>query len=257
MPRIRSVTGDRHHDLRIIPLLTINSGIILNGGKSMNRDHKQCTQHENWIKQRELFNLKMKVDKEKRVEEYNKNPIKCKICDNVIPYDKKHTNKFCSSSCAAKFNNKNRNKSQYTLKSGRKEKPINKCKCCGKECKNNFYCDNACQQKFIYMEKINLWKSGNSNIASNGFQIKKFIRVYLFDKYDGKCTNCGWSEKNPITKNCPLEVEHIDGNSNNNLEENLTLLCPNCHSLTPTYKSLNRGKGRKQRMKRYYEGKTF
>lgn len=50
----------------------------------------------------------------------------------------------------------------------------------------------------------------------------------------------------------PLEVEHIDGNFENNSEENLTLLCPNCYSLTPTYKGANKGNGRKER-KKYYE----
>lgn len=41
----------------------------------------------------------------------------------------------------------------------------------------------------------------------------------------------------------PLEVEHIDGDSTNNKEYNLTLLCPNCHSLTKTYRGLNKGNG--------------
>ena len=47
----------------------------------------------------------------------------------------------------------------------------------------------------------------------------------------------------------PLEVEHIDGNYLNNSEENLDLICPNCHSLTATYKGANKGKGRKERNK--------
>ena len=42
-------------------------------------------------------------------------------------------------------------------------------------------------------------------------------------------------------------MEHIDGNSENNNIENLELLCPNCHSLTPTFGALNKGKGRKNR----------
>ena len=44
-----------------------------------------------------------------------------------------------------------------------------------------------------------------------------------------------------------LELDHIDGNSENNGEQNLRCLCPNCHSQTPTYKAKNIGKGRKQR----------
>lgn len=38
---------------------------------------------------------------------------------------------------------------------------------------------------------------------------------------------------------------------------NLILLCPNCHSLTPTYKALNKGNGRHNRMKRYNDGKSY
>jgi len=50
---------------------------------------------------------------------------------------------------------------------------------------------------------------------------------------EDKCHNCGiitWQDKQIV-----LEVEHIDGNWRNNLLENLTLLCPNCHSQTSTY----------------------
>jgi hypothetical protein len=37
----------------------------------------------------------------------------------------------------------------------------------------------------------------------------------------------------------------------NNKEENLILLCPNCHSLTSTFGSLNIGNGRKYRRIKY------
>lgn len=39
------------------------------------------------------------------------------------------------------------------------------------------------------------------------------------------------------------------GNYLNNSEDNLDLICPNCHSLTPTYRALNIGNGRKDRHK--------
>ena len=76
-------------------------------------------------------------------------------------------------------------------------------------------------------------------------------------KFDNKCSNCGWNEINIYTNNIPLEVEHIDGNSKNNKEENLTLLCPNCHSLTETYKGANRGNGRYNRRQRYKNDKSY
>ena len=40
----------------------------------------------------------------------------------------------------------------------------------------------------------------------------------------------------------PLELDHIDGDSYNSIIENLRFLCPNCHSLTPTYRGKNIGK---------------
>ena len=65
-------------------------------------------------------------------------------------------------------------------------------------------------------------------------------------KYDNKCSECGWGEINQHTGTIPLELEHIDGNPYNNSPDNVTLLCPNCHSLTSTYKGANKGHGRKR-----------
>lgn len=52
-----------------------------------------------------------------------------------------------------------------------------------------------------------------------------------------RCEKCGLTEwlGNPI----PLQLHHKDGNHDNNLLENLEILCPNCHSLTDTYAGKN------------------
>lgn len=48
-----------------------------------------------------------------------------------------------------------------------------------------------------------------------------------------KCFICGidsWLDK-PLT----LQIEHKDGDFQNDTKENLIFICPNCHSQTPTY----------------------
>lgn len=59
-----------------------------------------------------------------------------------------------------------------------------------------------------------------------------------------KCSSCGWDKIHPVLNKCPLQVDHIDGNSENNILSNLRVLCPNCHSLTTTFGGLNRGVGK-------------
>jgi ribosomal protein L37AE/L43A len=80
------------------------------------------------------------------------------------------------------------------------------------------------------------------------------LRSFLLRKYGHQCSQCKlthWQSK-PI----PLNLDHIDGNSENNFEVNLRFLCLNCDGLTPTYGSKNRGNGRWIRRKRYKEGKS-
>ena len=61
-----------------------------------------------------------------------------------------------------------------------------------------------------------------------------------------KGEKCGWSKVNTSTGKIPLTVNHIDGNHRNNRPENLELICPSCHSLTPNYGALNKGNGRRE-----------
>lgn len=48
------------------------------------------------------------------------------------------------------------------------------------------------------------------------------------------CKNTEWLGK-PI----PLEVHHIDGDRTNNVLSNFSLLCPNCHAFTDSYRGKN------------------
>lgn len=95
-----------------------------------------------------------------------------------------------------------------------------------------------------YTRYIERWKQGLETGMRGKTSISKHIKRYLFEKYNNACMKCGWCKRNPYTNLIPLEVEHIDGNYLNNKEDNLYLLCPNCHSLTSTYRALNKGNGR-------------
>jgi hypothetical protein len=131
-----------------------------------------------------------------------------------------------------------------------------KCLNCDLPCKVKF-CSTKCQRELSYRDFLNVWLSGADVKTSKGMSISSHIRRYLFEKFESRCARCSWAEVNPVSKVVPLEVEHIDGNSQNNSPDNLTLLCPNCHSLTPTFRALNKGNGRHGRMARYREGKSY
>lgn len=178
-----------------------------------------------------------------KIEEYNKNPKLCKQCNSELLYKSKN-NIFCNRSCSTKFNNKAENISWH-------------CKNCNslhvsKPYKLKEFCNSSCQQEFSYKRRIQDWKSG---IPLETIDTPEWIKRYILEKQNNKCANCfilEWDNK-PIV----LELEHKDGNSENNLEDNLCCLCPNCHSQTSTYKSKNIGKGRHSRRERYKEGKSF
>lgn len=58
------------------------------------------------------------------------------------------------------------------------------------------------------------------------------IRTILIHKRGRKCEKCGWDLKNQFHNIIPVQLHHKDGNKDNNFEDNLEILCPNCHSLT-------------------------
>jgi hypothetical protein len=126
---------------------------------------------------------------------------------------------------------------------------MNKCKHCENEIPNrNVFCNNSCQREFQYKETIKEWLKGGNIMNDGAIKISNNIRRYLFELHNSECQECGWNKINPYTNKIPLEVEHIDGNSQNNKFENLKLLCPNCHSLTKTYKNI--GSRKSTRIKR-------
>lgn len=201
------------------------------------------------------------------VEAYNSNPTLCEQCKSPLPYDKRR-NRFCSSSCAAIINNvlfPKREKLGVEEKRARritkiltpsfskKETKKYHCKQCNAELTTDtqtFFCSSKCSEE-------NQREKQHKRVESGEKVGVRVLRNYLIHTRGCKCEECGWDKINPKSNRCPIELEHIDGNSENNSLDNLKLLCPNCHSLTPTYKNLNKGKGRFSRRKRYAEGKSY
>ena len=169
----------------------------------------------------------------------HKEILNCENCNS--PVISKTCTKFCSASCAATFNNKKYPKRALPNHSN--------CLICNIKIHpdRNFCCPDH-YQKYRTLENIKLWKeTGKISI--------KPLKNYLADTRGYKCATCELSTWNSLP--IVLEIEHIDGNSENNFEENVCLLCPNCHSQTPTYKGRNMGNGRHSRRERYAQNKSY
>ncbi len=132
---------------------------------------------------------------------------------------------------------------------------MNICRICGKKTAKSFYkyCSSKCQSTNRYNDYIRKWKLGLVN-GSRGIVTKNIsghIKRYLIENSEEKCSVCGWNRRNLTTGKVPLEIDHINGDSEDNNEENLRLICPNCHSLSSNFRNLNKGKGRFWRTNKY------
>jgi len=81
----------------------------------------------------------------------------------------------------------------------------------------------------------------SNKVSIKSFSLKR--RLILENIFDATCSNCNNSTwlNNPI----PLELDHINGNNLDNSLENIRLLCPNCHALTPTYRGKNQKRSKR------------
>jgi hypothetical protein len=139
--------------------------------------------------------------------------------------------KFCSHTCSAIIGNA-------------KRKIIKHCVLCETITSNPRYCSHKCSAEHRQHRHFKLQEQTNS-----------YNKTYILNHYGNQCQKCGITEYN--NELIVMELEHIDGDSDNNNFDNLTLLCPNCHSQTPTYKNRNKGNGRHFRRLRYANGQSY
>jgi len=67
----------------------------------------------------------------------------------------------------------------------------------------------------------------------------------VMEEQEYKCSHCGLDQWMGLR--ITLELDHIDGNNKNNVRSNLRCLCPNCHSITDTWKVGQQREGKKVR----------
>lgn len=166
----------------------------------------------------------------------------CVECQQDFQY-RELEQKFCSKSCSAKFNNRGKARNLHGVNGTRKARGPMVCSFCFSEYRSRSnaskYCSSVCSASARSQAVVDEWKK-NPDSATREQGLSTAIRRYLIREANYQCTQCQWGEINPTTGKAPLEVDHIDGDCYNNRAENLRVLCPNCHSLTPTYKALNK-----------------
>lgn len=69
----------------------------------------------------------------------------------------------------------------------------------------------------------------------NSNQLRK--RLIKEGYFECKCSCCGNDKW--LGQIIPLELDHINGIKSDNRLENIRIICPNCHALTPNYRGKN------------------
>jgi hypothetical protein len=180
---------------------------------------------------------------EQNRNKYYENPKVCECCNTVIPYERR-ANKYCSSSCSARATATTR---LETLKL--KLEPETHCVC--HHCNEKFkitsttqsrrrkFCSSSCRAE--HLRKIKT----NERIRRGEVTTSPTLKRYVAERDGEQCSKCGimgWNNETLV-----FQLDHIDGDPSNNKPDNLRLLCPNCHSQTPTFGYRNRGNGRRTR----------
>lgn len=127
--------------------------------------------------------------------------MNCKFCGLETKNEK-----FCSSSCAARFNLPKRTGMKYKKREKSHKKEV----------------VSICRAIIAWMFF--------SAPASD-----KTIRSFLIECHDGCCQSCSFFGLNPKTNKSILQLHHKNGIHEDSSIDNLEILCPNCHAMTDGY----------------------
>lgn len=161
---------------------------------------------------------------------YETEPPCCLRCKKELTYNQfRNKSKYCSHSCSAIVSNSG------LLKTDEVRKKI-----------------SVSNKEYFVLHGPREWTPDEKNKISNSVKLrwKDWLIKQPFDnaspetkrkivilEQNNKCNRClndKWLDNVLI-----LEIEHKDGNHHNNSRNNLEALCPNCHSLTKTWRGRN------------------
>ena len=154
----------------------------------------------------------------------------CLLCGKELT---KRQNKFCSKSHSAIYNNKRKQSKTIEII----------CKNCGKhsfkENKNTQFCCLDCSIEYHKNEHYKYYLENQELFCRPEYTPKHYVREHILKEQNNLCDIC---KCEPIHNGKPLVfiLDHIDGNSSNNRRDNLRLICPNCDTQLPTFKSKNK-----------------
>lgn len=143
---------------------------------------------------------------------------------------------------------------------------MKKCpKCKTKHNKDGVFCSRSCANSRVFSEESKLkkslallgkkknlspeskirWMKSLSETWNKKYEKSTFDELgkenkkrRVLEEQKGKCNHCGLSKWRG--EKISLELEHKDGNNTNYERNNLECLCPNCHSLTNTWRGRNK-----------------
>lgn len=160
--------------------------------------------------------------------------------------------KFCSLRCAAIVNGRLYPKRIKTTKETvnspkpKKQKRIRLCLFCNQPCKNEYratFCGYECAYKYKTSERMKEIDERGYIFDNTVSYTSNFAKKYMISRFGNYCAICKidatWNNQ-PLA----LVLDHINGQSNDWSISNLRLVCPNCDSQLPTFKSKNKGNGR-------------
>jgi len=161
--------------------------------------------------------------------------MNCKKCDNEFE-PKKGLLNYCSLQCrnSRTWTDADKEKKSIIAKNSTKLLEANK--------KNiaKLIAEGKLFPKIWYDIELTREENYNKRLLELDVSTLKFetLRKRIILEQNGACNKCKLNtwQGFPIM----IEIDHIDGNNKNNERINLEGLCPNCHSITPTWRGRNK-----------------